>query len=120
MRQPVPQEIILRATKTLAQVDWSGDHYQSVLTRPAELLDYLESRHISALVCDTYRPVISYPHQRLIDRAIRENPGRFQLAGSFRDRSSQLPGKVDIYLVRPAAVTERQRKLGKTSGSATE
>ncbi len=104
MRQPRPENVILRATKEFAIVDWTGEHYQSLFTTPAELLAFLDKHHVAGIVTDTYHGVTSFSHQQLLERTIRDNAGRFQLAAEFPGHSNTGPGEVEVYRFRaPAA-----------------
>ena len=99
MCEPRPSDTILRATKQLAQVDWAGTNYRSFYKTPAELLRYLNGAHIAAVVLDDYRSASTFPHQRLVERTIREKPDEFQLLAVFPGRADGTPGKVEVYRV---------------------
>ncbi len=99
MCQPRPHDTILRATKQLAHVDWGGTHYRSFYNTPVELLRYLHDAHIAGIVLDDYPDQSTFPHQQLVERTIKENPGDFQLLGAFPGRASNRPGQVKVYRV---------------------
>ena len=100
MRQPRPEDVVLRATKEFAIVDWTGEHYQSLFSTPAELLAFLDKHHVTAVVTDTYQGVTSFAHQQLLEQTIRDNANRFQLAAEFPGHSNTDSGKVEVYRVR--------------------
>ncbi len=96
--QPRPHDVILRATKELAHVDWAGGHYESLYHDTPSLRRYLEQANISSVVVDTYHGSGSFPHEILVKRALKEKTGKFRLRAEFAGRSdSGEPGKVQIY-----------------------
>lgn len=99
MQEPRPQKTILRATKELAQMDWTGTHYHSRFERPSELLDYLRKTHVDNVVVDTYSAKQSFAHQKLVERTIALYPGVFTRLAGFPGRVDSVPGNVRIYRV---------------------
>ncbi len=97
MQEPRPHATLLRATKELADVDWTGEAYHSRISSPADFLAYLRKRHVTAIVFDTNRSNLSFPHQKIIERTVAQNPNRFSLAAVFPGESNTLAGKVRIY-----------------------
>ncbi len=103
MREPRPRKIILRATKELAKVDWTGTHYESFFSNPAELLQYLRKAHVDAIILDTYQTPTPFPHQQLVERTIGEDPSGFKLLGTFPGHANHAAGLVKVYEVLPLA-----------------
>jgi Dolichyl-phosphate-mannose-protein mannosyltransferase len=99
MREPRPRTVILRATKELAHVDWSGKHYESFFHSPSELLHYLKQAHVTGIVLDTYRGQESFAHQQLVERTISENPQYFQLMSAYKGKVNKEQGQVEIFRV---------------------
>ena len=106
MLEPRPRKIVLRATKELAKVDWTGTHYESFFSHPAELLQYLKKAHVEAIVLDTYSTPTPFPHQQLVEQTIRENPVDFKLLSTFAGYANHSAGLVEVYEVVPPPATE--------------
>ncbi len=99
MQEPRPRKVILRSTKELAQMDWTGRKYRSLITSPDEFLKYLDKNGVNGIVLDTYAGQYPFPHQKLVDGTIHQAPEHFRLLATFPGRVGARPGKVEIYQV---------------------
>lgn len=95
MREPRPRDTIVRATKALATVDWTGLRYQPHFANVRQLLDYLDQSQIRVIVTDDFPPISNFEHCRLLTKALAENPDRFHLLRAFS--VSPLPGQVRVF-----------------------
>jgi dolichyl-phosphate-mannose-protein mannosyltransferase len=76
--------ITLRGTKILAASGWSGDHYQLICTTPSAVIHLLDDIPVNYVVDDrSVDPDSVLPHQRLLQRAIGENPASFRLLTKY-------------------------------------
>lgn len=98
MRPPRPGPVIVRGTKALAQVDWAGFHYRSLFSSPAEVVDYLERRHIDFVVLDTFAPEARFLHSELLRQAVQRS-GHLHLIATFPPGSSAQTGQIQLYRV---------------------
>lgn len=96
MREPRPRDVIIRATKALAEVDWNVTRYKSRFSTPPQVLAYLDYRRTTAVVTDTFPPAGAFLHDTLLKEAIRQNPARFELIATFPN-SSNAVGQVQLY-----------------------
>ncbi len=101
MREPSPTDKIIRATKALADVDWSGMVYRPLYTTPQQLLRYIDQAHIEIVVTDNNPPTNSFFHANLLLDAIRDNPDRFELLKTFPGASPS--GQIRVFRVRRRA-----------------
>ena len=99
MREPRPRDVVLRATKVLAKVDWTGSDYQLLFTNTSQLLRCFRKEHVMVLVTDDYPSSLRFEHQQLIEKMISQNPGSFHLDASFTDRRTFSSGAVRVYSV---------------------
>lgn len=97
MLEPRPEKIVLRGTKELAQMDWTGTHYHSRFEKPSELLAFLRKTHVESVVLDTYSANQSFAHQKLVMRTIQLYPAVFERLAAFPGRVDSVPGNVQIY-----------------------
>ena len=97
MRQPRPEDVIIRDTKALADVDWTGTHYRSKFTTPDQLLHYIQRSHIGLLVTDTFPPLADFSHTELLRKTIEQNPGHFRLLKTFSPASAS--GQIRVFQV---------------------
>lgn len=98
MREPHPSEVILRATKTLADVNWNATEYRCLFSTPAQVLNYLRNHHIDLVVLDTFPPEVEFSHDKLLREAVAQYPPAHVIA-TFSEPS----GKVQIYALNSAA-----------------
>ncbi len=97
MREPLPQDTILRATKSLAQVDWNDDHYRSLFSTPAQLLHFLDRSGVNVVVLDTFPGEKEFTHHNLLRRTIAQFSRQFQRLANFQPGGPQTGGEVDVY-----------------------
>lgn len=95
MREPRPRDTIIRATKALASVDWTGLQYKAHFTNVRQLTDYLDQSQIKVIVTDDFPPISNFEHCRLLTKALAENPNRFHLLRTFSVPA--LPGQVRVF-----------------------
>ncbi len=95
MRQPRPVDTVVRGTKALARVDWEGSHYESLFSKPADILAYLDRNGIDLVVTDTFMSGNEFPHNQLLTQTIQQS-GLFQAIGTFQG-SPQAAGEVRLY-----------------------
>ena len=100
MLQPYPRCTILRATKTLAHVNWDASSYRCLFSSPSQLLQYLDSHGVTAVAVDNFRSADRFDHIRLLQEAI-DHSARFRLLGQFSNGSAHPPGSVLIYKLLP-------------------
>jgi Dolichyl-phosphate-mannose-protein mannosyltransferase len=97
MHQPRPEDVVVRATKALAQVNWNASKYHSSFSTAAGIRDYVKREKIGLVVVDSFASQNSFEHNRLLRQAIRRFPC-FRLIAFFpnteRDR-----GRVELYRV---------------------
>lgn len=96
MNRPHPVETILRATKSLASVDWNGAGYHCNYTSPAQVLKFLRDEHVRYVVVDTFAPQVSFAHDALLKNTIALDKS-FVLAKTIRSSSSGMPGEIRVY-----------------------
>jgi hypothetical protein len=96
MDEPRPSRVILRATKTLAHVDWNGWNYQSLFSTPSEVTKYLEQRGVQLVVLDTFAPQEHFVHNDLL-RGAAQNSGRMHLLATFPAGSPAASGQVEVF-----------------------
>jgi hypothetical protein len=97
MRQPLPQDTILRATKTLARVDWNDAHYQSLFSTPAQILNFLDRSGVDVVVLDTFPGEKKFTHHELLRRTIVQSGQHFQPLAKFQPGGPQAGGEIDVY-----------------------
>jgi len=96
MLQPLPVETVLRATKSLANVDWNGAGYHCNFSNPAQVLNFMRDRNVSYVVVDSFPPQVRFAHDALLKKTI-ENGKAFQLVRSFPSHERSLHGEIKIY-----------------------
>jgi hypothetical protein len=96
MKEQRLQHSILRGTKALSQADWNGGSYECFLRNTDDVMTYVASNNIGAIVLDTFPSRIKFDHERLLREAIVEHPDRFRLIGTF---SGAPDGAVQVYQV---------------------
>ncbi len=98
MLQPHPVDTVLRATKSLANVDWNGAGYHCTYSSPAELLHFLRDEKVGYVVVDTFPPQVKFDHDALLKKTV-ENGKAFQLVRVFPSHQRALHGDIKIYRV---------------------
>lgn len=95
MREPRPQDTIVRGTKALADVDWTGLRYRPVFTTEEQMFNYLQQSRIGVVVTDNFPAISNFEHSRLLAKTIEDNPSRFHLLRVFP--SSSFSGIVQVF-----------------------
>jgi len=101
MREPMPQDTILRATKVLAHADWVGTDYHSLFSTPAQLMNFLRQSGVGVVVLDTYPGEDIFTHHDLLRRTIAQSSA-FRRLAAFQPGGPQSDGEVDVYRFNPA------------------
>lgn len=96
MQRSHPANIVIRATKALANVGWSGGDYHPLYSTPQQILNYLHTEHVQVVVLDTFAPLNRFAHNALIRSAITSS-GSYHLVAIFP--SSDSKGEVQIFKV---------------------
>jgi 4-amino-4-deoxy-L-arabinose transferase-like glycosyltransferase len=91
-----PSHRFVRASKVLANVNWSGKESECYYRTPADLLRYLAGNGIRLVVTDTFPPVTSFQYQRVLEAAIARYPDKLRKIAAFH---GDVKGEVDIYQV---------------------
>ncbi len=73
-----PGHVILRAGKVLAHASWSGLNYQVQFATSKELLDYLDRVPVGVVVVDPTLNSGTPEHQRLLLKALAEQPREWE------------------------------------------
>jgi hypothetical protein len=100
MLEPRPKATIIRATKTLARMNWDGSSYQSLLNSPEEVIVALNRSHVSLVVVDRWPLESEFPHNKLLLRTIDSNPSHFQLLASFSGENESPAGQIHLFRFR--------------------
>lgn len=99
MREPAPKAVILRATKTLAEVSFDADVYRQIFPDAPSVLAFLDAEHVSVVVLDTFPAHLNFPHDQLLRQLVGQS-GRFRLLAAFPGGSAAA-GEVQVYRVQP-------------------
>jgi len=95
---PRPNRIVLRASHTLADSTWTGQHYRLLMHSPAEVERYLCSVPVGAIVLDRTSADIPNLHQPLLEQAIAAHPETWKLVGVFpANPAERRGGGVQVY-----------------------
>jgi hypothetical protein len=98
MLKPHPDAVIIRATKTMAQMDWNAVNYHCLFSTPEQVQRFLRDRRVDLAVLDSFPPMVQYKHYKLLRQALEISPGVRKLA-KFRSNSSAFPGEVLIFKI---------------------
>ena len=77
-----PVRILARPRKLLATMDWLTVRYNSYYQQPADLERYFEENPTDLLILHSRPPTLEYPHERLLETAIHDNPEHWKLIAS--------------------------------------
>jgi 4-amino-4-deoxy-L-arabinose transferase-like glycosyltransferase len=86
--------VILRGTKALASVGWSGARYRLLFQTPAEVVDYLQSVPVRYILID--QASASRAHRELLETAVLSAPEIFRLQRRL-PISGRKPGDILIF-----------------------
>jgi hypothetical protein len=81
---------VLRSSKVLATISWSGHHYRTRFDEVAGVQDYLESVPVGLVAVDTDPSRRSAPHRRQLIETLGRYPDRWQLVPLEAYRFSRL------------------------------
>jgi hypothetical protein len=97
MLEPRPEVTIVRATKTLARMNWDGSSYQSLISSPEDVLASLSRSHIALVVVDRWPLESQFPHNRVLLQAIEAKPSHFQLLATFSGENHSPAGQIRVF-----------------------
>lgn len=100
MHEAHPTDVVIRATKALAKVDWNADAstYQSFFSTPAQIDEYLERCRIDLVVLDSFPPAVRFLHDQLLREAIQTSP-HAHLIACFHGNSPGAKGQIQVYQI---------------------
>lgn len=78
-----PVRILARPRKLLATMDWLANNYKSDYDRPADLERYFVENPPDLVIVHPRPPDLEFPHERLLETTIRENPDSWKLLVSI-------------------------------------
>ncbi len=98
-RDKRPGQIVLRATKVLANSDWNGADYRLLKQTPEDLLPYLGAIRTQFLVLDHYPGPFQFEHHALLQRMVQEYPAHWRRIGVYpAARVGAAPGaKIELF-----------------------
>ncbi len=99
MREHPPDNVIVRGTKTFADVDWTGDNYRSLYSTPEQITQAIHNRRVDIVVVDTFGGGRDFEHNRLLREALRKTSD-FQLVRSFPGESPEGKATILVYRVK--------------------
>jgi hypothetical protein len=102
MREKRPGHVILRASKVLSQSDWMSGRYKLLRSTPEEIMHYLESVPVGAVIVDRQPGRETFAHHGLLLETLDRYAGRWQLAGSYPRKPDGPGAQLDIYLLTGA------------------
>ena len=119
-----PRLYVLRASKLLADVNWTSSEYQLVYQTPEQIMEFLSATSIPLVVDDESVPLEELSaHQKLLRKTILTYPNSWKLVREFTvvREGIRFPSALRIYLLTCPMNTERipieinmRRMLGKT------
>ena len=113
-RRSAATSVTLRGTKLLADSSWSGSDYHMRYANPAAMTELLDNIPVNYLVVDqSLDQTAMFPHQRVLQRAIVEDPGHFHMLARFSiTRNGALyPDSVVLYKVLHSKPPPRSLKV---------
>jgi len=90
MQERRPGHVVLRASKALARMGWSGGQYRMLYSDPAAVADYLESIPVGLVAVDEDSAAARRPHQDQLAEALRLRSDRWRLLPLEAHRNSRL------------------------------
>lgn len=89
-----PGHIVLRASKVLAQSEWTGRNYHLLYPEVSAVMRFLESVPVRILVMDNTPGTKDHLHHRQLEQMLVQYPGRWRPIGSYpKDGHPRLPGQ---------------------------
>jgi hypothetical protein len=83
MRESRPMCTVLRGSKVLARIDWTGTQYESFYQTPADIMNYIRSANVGVVVLDSFPPRTPFKHHQLLLQAIHDYPSAWQQIWSY-------------------------------------
>ncbi len=81
LARPDPELFVLRGSKALSAMTWSGYSYRSRVETVGEVTDFLDDIPVAAVVIDGAEPIRgAWLHHRLLREAVAESPTEWRLA----------------------------------------
>jgi hypothetical protein len=99
MLEPRPGHVVLRGTKVLAWMNWTGRKSRLLMKTSAEIDQYLESVPVEIVVRDV-GPRRALPFDDLLDQLLKET-SRWELLKSYDARPSR-QRRIEVYRLRGA------------------
>lgn len=96
MQNPLPEAVVVRATKALADVAWDGKNYHCRFKNAEEMRAFLQKSRVHLVVLDTFTPQVNFPHNAMVRRALKLGSA-CPLIAHFRANDSNAPGEVQIF-----------------------
>jgi hypothetical protein len=123
-QKPRPTHYVLRASKLLADVNWTASEYRLVYQTPKQILEFISAASIPLVALDeSVRPEQLSAHQKLLSETIATYPNSWKVVQEFtvvRD-GILFPHALRIYLLTGPVSAQRipieinlRRMLGKT------
>lgn len=119
-----PDHVVLRAGEVLARSDWNGSNYRLLLTSGSQILAYMDSIPVSAVVIDGSVPNSNLvAHQTLLQKTVTSDAAEWKLVGKYPVWRAGIehPGSLEVYLFVGHSETARgvidinmDRMLGRT------
>ena len=97
MHEHRPGNVILRATKVLAHMDWDGSTYESLFSTPDHIIHFLDQQHVNLVAIDSFRAFHDLPHNVLLNEALQDS-ARFEPLRTFV--SDAPSGLIRLYCVK--------------------
>ncbi len=89
-----PGHIVLRASKVLAQSQWTGRSYRLLYPDAAAVMRFLESVPVRILVMDNTPGTKDHLHHRQLEAMLAQYPNRWRFVGKYpKDGRPRLPGQ---------------------------
>jgi hypothetical protein len=74
---------VLRGSRILSKSDFMGRNYQPLFDSPADAVAYLDELGVTKLVLDSSPKSLEMEHDRQLQAAIAQDPGRWHLLGEY-------------------------------------
>ena len=97
------EHIILRASKVLAQSDWSGARYQALFHTTGDLMRYLQSVPVRIVIVETSPSWKTEVHQQLLLKTVRAFPDHWKSLGTYT-RSTHMTAAEQIEIFEQLGV----------------
>ena len=78
-----PERILARPNKLLASMDWLSNNYKSDYKQPSDIEHYFDENPPDLLILHSRAPAQQYPHERMLESAVHENPKCWTLVASI-------------------------------------